>query len=260
VTAQPDPGTRRPRTGFWFGLVVAIVKPTLMVLTKRDWRGAENLPKTGGIVVVANHVSHFDPVVLGHYLYDNGRIPRLLGKASLFEIPVFGRIIRNAGQIPVYRGSTDAAKAFGAAVEAIERGECVVFYPEGTITRDPAQWPMTGKTGAARVALMTGCPVIPVAQWGPQEVYAPYGHKVRLLPRKTMHLAAGKPVDLSAFHGKPVTPGLLQQATTVLMNAVAAELGPLRGETPPQELYDVRKARAAEAQRSTESDDGEESR
>ncbi len=254
MTAQPDNGANRPRKGFWFGVVVAIVKPVMLALTKRDWRGAGNLPRSGGIVVVANHVSHVDPVVIGHYIYDNGRIPRMLGKASLFKIPVMGRIITNAGQIPVYRGSADAAHAFRAAVDAVERGECVMVYPEATITRDPAQWPMIGKTGAARIALTTGCPVIPVAQWGPQELYPPYGHKVSLLPRKTMHLITGKPVDLSAFQGKPMTAELLREATAVMMREIAVLLGTLRGETPPAELYDARKARKSDGS------DGEESR
>lgn len=58
-------------------------------------------------------------------------------------------------------------------MEGIGQGELIGIYPEGTLTRDPNLWPMTGKTGAARIALTTGCPVIPVAQWGPQELLAP---------------------------------------------------------------------------------------
>jgi 1-acyl-sn-glycerol-3-phosphate acyltransferase len=260
VTAQPAGDATRPRKGFWFGVVVGIVKPLMVVFTKRDWRGAEHLPKTGGVVVVANHISHVDPFAIGHYLYDNGRIPRMLGKASLFKLPVLGRIITNAGQIPVYRGTTDAAQAFRAAVAAVERGECVMVYPEATITKDPALWPMIAKTGAARIALTTGCPVIPVAQWGPQEIYPPYGRKVSLLPRKTMHLVAGPPVDLSAFQDKPITGELLQQATAVLMWAIADQLATLRGEAPPAELYDVRKVRKARIDDGEQTDDGEESR
>lgn len=231
-----------PRKGFWWRFIVSIVKPFLLVFTKRDWRGGENVPRTGGIVVVANHVSHFDPLTLGHYLHEHGRIPRYLAKASLFKIPVFGWIISSAGQIPVQRGSAEAAHAFEAAVEAVERGESAVFYPEGTITRDPDLWPMTGKTGAARVALTTGKPVIPIAQWGPQEVYAAYGHKIGLLPRKTMHMVACPPVDLSAYQDKPLTADLLHNATADIMAALAAGVGQLRGETPPAALYDVRTA------------------
>jgi len=243
----------RPPRGFWFGLVVVIVKPFMIVFTKCRFTGRENMPRSGGVVFVPNHISHFDPVVLGYFLWECRRIPRFLGKASLFKLPVLGRIITSAGQIPVYRDSTQAADAFRDAVAAVERGECVGVYPEGTITRDPAMWPMTGKTGAARIALMTGCPVVPIANWGAQEVIKSYtgrGVRIRLLPRKTLRVRAGKPIDLSAFRGKPITSSLLHEATEVIMAEVAGTLGELRGETPPKELYDLRKARAA--------DDGEE--
>lgn len=241
MIASQDTGAARPKKGFWFGFIAAIVKPFMLVFTKRDWRGTENLPESGGFIVATNHISHIDPLALGLFLYDNGWVPRYLGKASLFRIPVFGKIISSAGQIPVERGSSEAAHAFAAAVDAVHRGECVVFYPEGTITKDPDLWPMIGKTGAARIALQTGCPVIPVAQWGPQELFPPYGRKLRLLPRKTMRHSAGKPVDLSPFEGQPLTNDLLQKATMVIMSAIVAELGVLRDATPPPELWNPRK-------------------
>lgn len=255
VDGQRSTEEARPRRGFWFGLVVAIVKPFMLTWTKQDFRGRENLPRTGGVVFVTNHVSHFDPFVLGLYVWECRRIPRFLGKASVFKLPVLGRIIASAGQIPVYRDSDEAADAFRAAVAAVEQGECVGVYPEGTITRDPGLWPMTGKTGAARIALQMGCPVIPIANWGAQEVlrsYAP-GFHLRLLPRKTMQVLAGRPVDLSAFQGRPITNELLHEATEVIMKAVARELGVLRGESPPKELFDLRKHQATDQ----ESEDGE---
>jgi 1-acyl-sn-glycerol-3-phosphate acyltransferase len=185
--------------------------------------------------------------VLGFYIWECRRIPRFLGKASVFKIPVVGQIISSAGQIPVYRESAQAADAFRDAVAAVERGECVGVYPEGTITRDPDMWPMTGKTGAARIALMTGCPVIPIANWGAQEIFQSYGKvRIRLLPRKRILVRAGEPVDLSAFRDQPITNELLHEATEVIMRAVADTLGELRGETPPKELYDLRKARSNE--------------
>jgi 1-acyl-sn-glycerol-3-phosphate acyltransferase len=259
VNGQRTTEGPRPRRGFWFGLVVAIVKPFMLIWTKQDFRGRENVPRTGGMVFVTNHISHFDPFVLGFYLWECRRIPRLLGKASLFKLPIAGRIITSAGQIPVYRDSAEAADAFRAAVAAVEKGECVGVYPEGTITRDPDHWPMTGKTGAARIALMTGCPVIPIANWGAQEVFASYGSlRVRLLPRKTMRVIAGEPVDLSAFEGRPITNELLHEATEVIMRRVAGELGVLRGQTPPAELYDPRKHKAAEPKATDENrEDGE---
>ena len=72
-----------------------------------------------------------------------------------------------------------------------------MVYPEGTITRDPDLWPMTGKSGAARIALATGCPVIPVGQWGAHQLLAPYSKKPDLFPRKKIIVLAGDPVDLS---------------------------------------------------------------
>ena len=98
-------------------------------------------------------------------------------------------------------------------VAAVRHGECVVVYPEGTLTRDPAQWPMTGKTGAARIALETGCPVIPVGQWGPQQLLPPYSMRPHLLPRKHVTMRAGDPVDLSDLVALPRTPEVVQQAT-----------------------------------------------
>src|SRR3954464_4294118 len=76
---------RRQRLGFWYRLVVGIAKPLLLVLTKRDWRGAENVPAEGGIIVAANHVSELDPLIVGHFLYELRRAPRFLAKEELWR-------------------------------------------------------------------------------------------------------------------------------------------------------------------------------
>jgi len=220
-----------------------------MVLTKRDWHGGEHVPVDGGCVLAVNHVSEFDPLPFAHYTYDHGRLPRFLGKAEVFKVPVIGRILSNAGQIPVYRKTADASKAFSAAVAAVERGEAVVVYPEGTISRDPGLWPMRGKTGAARIALSTGRPVIPCAQWGPQDVLAPYARRPRLFPRKTMRIRAGAPVDLSDFSHLPVdelTPEVLHEATARIMAAITDLLAEIRGEVAPTERFDPTAAGVAD--------------
>ncbi len=151
-------------------------------------------------------------------------------------------MIRGAGQIPVYRGTKDASLSLRDAVAAVKAGGCVVIYPEGTCTRDPGYWPMAGKTGVARLALATGAPVIPVAQWGPQEILPYGGKRPRLLPRKTVHVLAGPPVDLSAYLGGPATPDVLRAVTDTVMGAVAGLLGELRGEEPPATLIDGQEA------------------
>jgi 1-acyl-sn-glycerol-3-phosphate acyltransferase len=226
---------------FAYRFTVAILRPLLMLFTKRDWRGAENLPATGGFVATPNHLSYFDPLSFAHYMVDHDHPAFFLGKEGVFRIPVIGAILRGAEQIPVYRNTGQAADAFRAAVAAVESGKCVGVYPEGTLTRDPDQWPMVGKTGAARIALATRCPVIPVAQWGPNEVLEPYGKRPHLLPRKTMRLTAGPPVDLSDLYDKPVTGALLREATDRIMAAITAELETIRGEKAPVERFDSRK-------------------
>jgi 1-acyl-sn-glycerol-3-phosphate acyltransferase len=224
-----------------YRFVVSVLRPLLMVLTKRDWRGAENLPATGGFVAAPNHLSYMDPLVFAHYLVDHGRPPYFLGKESVFRVPVVGAILRRAKQIPVYRNTGHASDAFRAAVAAVEEGKCVGVYPEGTLTRDPGIWPMVGKTGAARIALTTRCPVIPVAQWGPQEILEPYGKRLKLFPRKTMHVTAGPPVELSDLYDEPMTGAVLRTATDRIMAAITVELEKIRAEAAPTERFDARK-------------------
>jgi 1-acyl-sn-glycerol-3-phosphate acyltransferase len=245
-TKRRGDAVARQRRGWAMALCTTVLRPLLMALTKRDWRGVEHIPREGGCVLAVNHVSELDPAPFGHFVYDNGRLPRFLGKAEVFAVPVVGRILRSAGQIPVYRKSTDASKAFGAAVDAVRRGEAVVIYPEGTISRDPGLWPMVGRTGAARIALMTGRPVIPCAQWGPQEILAPYARRPRLLPRKVMHISAGPPVDFGDLADGDLSTEALRSATARIMAAITAQLEQIRGETAPIERFDPRVAGVAE--------------
>ncbi|MFF3540454.1 lysophospholipid acyltransferase family protein [Streptomyces platensis] len=238
----------RRRIGFWYRLAAVICKPPLLVLFKRDWQGMEHIPADGGFITAVNHNSYLDPLSYAHYQYNTGRVPRFLAKAGLFKSGFVGLMMRGTGQIPVYRETTDAANAFRAAVTAIEKGECVAFYPEGTLTRDPDLWPMQGKTGAARVALLTKAPVIPVAQWGANDAMPPYAKekKLRLFPRKTLRVQAGPPVDLSAFYDREPTAEVLRAATEVIMTAITEQLAVVRDEPAPAEPYDWRKAIARE--------------
>lgn len=223
-----------------YRFVVTVLRPLLMALTRRDWTGLEHLPRDRGFVAVSNHVSHLDALILAHLLNDAGIVPHFLGKVEVFEIPVVGAIVRAADQIPVYRETGRASDAWAAAIEAVRAGKCVGIYPEGTLTREPDLWPMRGKTGAARVALATRCPVVPVAQWGSQEVLAPYRRRPSVLPRHTIRMRAGAPVDLDDLYDRPVTHEVLAEATERIMGAITAELEVLRGEQAPPGRYDPR--------------------
>ncbi len=235
------------KLGFWFYVAVVLLRPGMLLLTKREWIGAEHLDAVvrddgsqPGIVVCPNHISWFDPLPVAHVLYDNGRPPRFLGKEAVFRIPVGGRIIRGAGQIPVYRESEHAGESVRDAIAAVHAGECVVVYPEGTITRDPDLWPMTGRTGAARIALETGAPVVPLAQWGAQEVIRPYTSEFRILPRKTMRVRIGPAVDLDDLRGRPIDSEVLREATDRIVAALTAQLELIRGATAPVHRFDLK--------------------
>lgn len=237
------PDRQLPRS--YRGLAM-MVRPLMLLVTRRDWRGAENFPTSGGFVVCPNHISHVDVFAFAHFLYDNGHPPFFLAKSGLFKIPIIGRLVAAAQQIEVQRGTSHAAKAFSAAVAAVEEGKCVPIFPEGTLTRDPQMWPMAAKTGAARVALTTRCPVIPVAQWGPQEIQAPYAKELRLFPRKTMQMLAGPPVDLSDLYDKPLVTETLHEATERILDAITRQLETLRGEKAPTTRFDLRTAHLPE--------------
>ncbi len=235
----------RRRIGFWYRLAAVIAKPPLVVLFKRDWRGMEHIPTEGGFITAVNHNSYLDPLSYAHFQYNSGRVPRLLAKAALFKVPFVGSILRGSGQIPVYRESTNALDAFRAAVDAIEQGECVAFYPEHPHPRpgDVAD----GRQDRRRPGRADHqAPVIPVAQWGANLAMPPYAkeNKVRLFPRKTLQVLAGPPVDLSAYYDREPTPEVLKEATAVIMAAITGLLEEVRGETAPAQPYDHRNARA----------------
>lgn len=236
----------RERRGWAWSVVVGIVKPTLLVTTKHEWIDGEKIPADGGCVIAMNHVSHIDPLTLGWLLYEHGRLVQYLAKDALFEVPVFKHIVRDARMIPVSRLSTDAAKAFEAACVSVREGGCVGVYPEGTITKDPTGWPMRGKTGAARIALETGCPVIPIGQWGAQEILAPYTFRPHVFPRRTARYKVGDPVDLTDLMGKKITNEVLHEATERIMDAITALVADLRGEQPPVGRFDPKAAGVTE--------------
>lgn len=225
--------------GWAMTFAASIIKPTLLAATSRTWVDGEKIPATGGCIVVLNHISHADPLFAAHFVYDHGRLPRYLAKSGLFRNKYLGGLLSAAGQIPVERLSRHAIGAYDAAVRAVEDGECVVVYPEGTITRDPDLWPMKGKSGAARIALATGCPVIPVGHWGAQEVLWPYTTRPRLVPRKNVTFKAGDRVVLDDLVGRR-DQAAIHEATDRIMAAVAGLVGDLRGEAPPPERYDPR--------------------
>jgi 1-acyl-sn-glycerol-3-phosphate acyltransferase len=234
---------RRPGHGerlapIWM-LAWALLYGPVAALLRLRYRNIGRLPQKGGAIVVVNHVSHLDPVLLAKFVIDAARVPRFLAKESIFAVPVVGRAMRAMGHIPVRRGSADAGQSLAAAADALRAGRLIVMHPEGTVTRDPEGWPMSGKTGAARLALMMpDVPVIPLAQWGVQESVDLYRKRIRLIPRPRHTMSVGEPIDLSRFRGREPSPGVLREMTDVIMRTLRADVAALRGLPAPKgELF-----------------------
>ncbi|WP_018334883.1 1-acyl-sn-glycerol-3-phosphate acyltransferase [Actinomycetospora chiangmaiensis] len=236
----PAPVTRRRREpgGPWVFLAAVVFYPMTWLLARRRMQGLEHVPAEGPALLVGNHVSYLDPVYTAVFVHRARRVPRFLAKDSLWRTPGFGRVMAGSRQIPVSRGSRDAGTSLAAAERALADGGVVVIYPEGTITRDAAGWPMAAHSGAARLALLHDVPVIPVVHWGTLSVYDHYRKRFRPSPlRTTITVRAGEPLpmdDLRARVGdRPPGARLMKETTERMMAAIGALLEDVRGEVRP---------------------------
>jgi 1-acyl-sn-glycerol-3-phosphate acyltransferase len=240
--------TERADRGYspaWRRGTTVVLPPLIRAMMKRDWQGQEHIPREGGVIIAPNHLSYADWAAVALFTYQAGRYPAFLIKSPVFDVKLIGPFLRTVGQLPVNRGQTDAALVLRDAERSLRAGECLIVYPEGTATRDPALWPMMARTGVARLALVTGAPVIPVAHWGAQ-VILPYGSKKpHLVPRHLVRMLAGPAVDLSDYAGQPLTRDVLRAATAAVMADITGLLAQLRGEPAPAVPFDPAAARRA---------------
>ncbi|MDQ1732609.1 MAG: hypothetical protein QOK10_2768 [Pseudonocardiales bacterium] len=218
----------KPKAGFWIRLCVIVLYPLNALLFSRRWHDLARIPPTGGVLLAANHISQADTAAMAVMVWQAGRIPRFLIKSGVFSWPVVGRVMKGAGQIPVYRGSLEARDSLVEASKALQRGECVIIYPEGTITRDRDYWPMAGRTGVARLALANpDVPVFPVGQWGAHRTLG-RGGSFHPLPRQRHEARVGPRLDISRYRGRAQTPELLTEVTAEVMTAITVEVTELR--------------------------------
>lgn len=218
-----------------------VIRAFLVSTTRQEWSGAEHLRQPGGFIAAGNHATNVDPLTFAHFLWDNDVAPRILAKDSLFRVPVLGRLLHATGQIAVARGTAAAGNSLVEAERALADGECVVVFPEGTLTREPDLWPMQGRTGVARLALTTGAPVVPIAQWGAHRLLGRYKKLLKPFPRKLVTVVAGPPVDLSDLADRGLDPATLREATERIMTAITAQLEQIRGEQAPATRFVWRK-------------------
>jgi 1-acyl-sn-glycerol-3-phosphate acyltransferase len=231
-----SPEKSRPSV-FW--PLAWIVVPLTSLFAKMEIIDGHKLPREGAYVLAPSHSSEFDPLIVAVAVWRMGRAPRFMAKESLFKVPVLGWALRSTGMVPVARTSSAAAarQTIEASKVLVEHGRGVVVYPEGTLTRDPDLWPMRGKTGAVRLALADGLPLIPMAHWGAQDILPRYG-KLRLWPlRRPVQVIVGDPVDLTEFAGRSTQPAALVAGTDRLMRDISELLARLRGEPAPEKRW-----------------------
>lgn len=198
-----------------------------------NWRleGLEKIPVEGPVIVAGNHLSYVDPLAHGYFVVKAGRRPRFLAKQELFDARFVGTVLRGARQISVERGTGDRSPLEDAR-RAVERGEVVVIYPEGTTTTTHEDFsPGRGKTGAVRLAIATGVPILPVATWGGQFVWRRSGRQSLTFGRP-IWVVAGEPFDpTERLDGEPDA-GRLRTLTDDLMGELDKLVAHLRARYP----------------------------
>jgi len=163
-----------------------------------EFHGVDNIPAEGAAILVFNHRSYYDPAAMGLLAAKSGRSVRSLGKKEVFDVPIVGRLAKAIGGVRVDRG-TGSDEPLDAAAEALRGGEVLMLAPQGTIPRGPAFFDpeLKGRWGAAKLAAMTGAPVIPVGLWGTEKVW-PRSSRMPKMPvgsRPLVSVTVGPAVD-----------------------------------------------------------------
>ena len=211
-----------------YGLAKAILKPSLGTWFKWSIEGLENIPRKGPALLAFNHIAYMDPLAAAYVVDRAGRRPRFLAKSELFQDKRISWILRGAGQIEVKRGTHEAPMALDHAVDALQRGEIVVVFPEGTITTDPELNPMKAKSGIVRLSLLTDVPVIPAAVWGTANIW-PKGFAASWRPRQDICVRVGEPFKVKGDIERPET---WSTAGDQIMDAIGVLVASLRPAVP----------------------------
>jgi len=190
------------------------VKSLLLTITRFQVVGVGNVPKTGPLIVVSNHLSRADPPIIG------AGIPRrivFMAKEELFRSPLMALIVKGFGAFPVRKQGADR-DALRQAQEVLEKGLALGVFPEGTRSKTAVLQP--GMLGAAFIALRTGAPVLPVGIYGTEGLNA-----ARLLRHPAITLHIGEPFTVAPAQGR-VTRQALQDLTAHIMERIAQLLPP----------------------------------
>jgi len=217
----------------WFQAVRWTVFPLLRVWFGWRFEGLDRIPAHGPAIIACNHASYLDPLANAYAVVRARRRPRFLAKQDLFRAPVIKWVVRGTGQIPVARGTSEQGVSLAAAEAALARGEVVVVYPEGTVTKREDGLPMEGKTGTVRLSLASGVPIIPMVSWGSSPVWQKSG-RGSLRPGRPVWVRVGEPIDLSGRGVSVEDRDGVHALTVELMDALTREVSALREPYPPR--------------------------
>ena len=202
----------RYRVGVAYWVLKVLLSPIFYVVWRIKVEGRENVPSTGPVILAPNHVTFLDSMFLPLVLR---RRVTFVAKAEYFDVWKTAWFFRACGQIPMRReGGSASERALASAREVLTSGKVLGIYPEGT--RSPDGRLYRGHTGAARLALGCGVPIVPVGMVGTSEVQPPGSNRPRPFKRVTVRF--GPPLDLTRFEGQATSdPMTLRAATDELM-------------------------------------------
>jgi 1-acyl-sn-glycerol-3-phosphate acyltransferase len=203
----------------------AILRPALTHGFEWSVQGEERIPAAGGVVLAANHISYLDALCLAYVADARGRRVRYLAKASFFDVPLLGAVLRGVGDIPAGRRRrvSGDTSALAAAVDALAAGECIGIFPEGRISPDLE--PHEGHTGVARMAAAARVPVVPAGLWGSRRVWT-RGRRPSLLHGMTQAVAVGQALRVAEDEDA-------HEATARIMAAIGEQVAVARRAYPP---------------------------
>jgi 1-acyl-sn-glycerol-3-phosphate acyltransferase len=211
---------RRGDLNGWWLFGIAVVGFFSRVLFRLRVEGADRVPSSGSGLVAGNHVSALDGVALALATGSRGRrMTRFLVAAEFFRKLWCGWALRLYRQIPIRRGERDQG-ALDAAIETIRGGALAGIFPEGTVNPEPGAGLMRGRKGAARIALATDAPVVPVGIWGTQARWPKLGLHLRRPWRPVVAISYGEPIPPKGDAGSAAD---VQAFADVITDAIAAQ-------------------------------------
>ena len=206
-------------SNWFFSLCNAIFKTSLRTFADFEVEGKENVPPTGPVLVVSNHLSIIDPALVGSVL---DRAPNFLAKRELFKIGVFSFLLKTYGAFPLDRSGTHI-RAVSWALTVLKNGGVLVLFPEGTRSMDLKL--QHGEIGAATIAARVGSPILPIGIVGSEK----FQNAVRVLvPMGKLRVRIGKPFFIKTEEGRRVPKDTLYKATDEIMARIGDLLPPER--------------------------------